>query len=80
MILWQDDLFGILLAIDWSNTKTMLTLSTDPEEEKEWENPKDPEAPSDQRDKEQIIRQYEEAERRKENLTEEKETDKPKGN
>jgi hypothetical protein len=58
----------------------MLTLSTDPEEEKEWENPKDPEAPSDQRDKEQIIRQYEEAERRKENLTEEKETDKPKGN
>jgi hypothetical protein len=56
----------------------MLSLSTDPEEEKEWENPKDPEAPSDQRDKEQIERQYEEAQRRKENLTEEKETDKQK--
>jgi hypothetical protein len=68
------------LAIASSNKKTMLTLSTDPEEEKEWENPKDPEAPSDQRDKEQIERQYEEAQRRKENLTEEKETDKPKGN
>ncbi|HEY9002789.1 MAG TPA: hypothetical protein VIM89_15650 [Mucilaginibacter sp.] len=39
-------------------------------EEQEWENPQDPELPSDERDKEQIIRQYKEAKRRKDNLTE----------
>ncbi|MBW4890998.1 hypothetical protein KXQ82_14820 [Mucilaginibacter sp. HMF5004] len=53
----------------------MLAKSIKPEEEKEWENPKDPEAPSDQRDKEQIERQLKEAERRKENLTPEDESD-----
>lgn len=39
-------------------------------EEQEWENPADPEKPSDARDKEQIERQYKEAKRRKDNLTE----------
>jgi hypothetical protein len=49
-------------------------------EEREWENPQDPELPSDERDKEQIIRQYKEAKRRKDNLTEKDHIDKePKG-
>jgi len=48
-------------------------------EEKEWENPVDPNATSDERDKEQLLRQYKEAKRRKDNLTtEENETDKTK--
>lgn len=37
--------------------------------EKEWDNPTAPEATSDDRDKEQIIRQYKEAKRRKDNLS-----------
>jgi hypothetical protein len=41
------------------------------EPEKDWENPKNPEAPSDSRDKEQLQRQLEEAKRRKDNLTDE---------
>ena len=45
-------------------------------EEQEWENPQDPELPSDERDKEQIIRQYKEAKRRKDNLTEKDHIDK----
>ena len=40
-----------------------------PEKEKDWDNPKNPEAPHDARDVEQIQRQLEEAKRRKENLT-----------
>ncbi len=39
-------------------------------EEQEWENPLNPEDPADARDKEQIERQYMEAKRRKDNLTE----------
>ncbi|RYD92518.1 MAG: hypothetical protein EOP54_20695 [Sphingobacteriales bacterium] len=42
-----------------------------PEEEKEWENPVNPEQPGDERDKEQLERQYKEAKRRKDNLTDE---------
>jgi len=38
-------------------------------EEKEWENPVDPASTSDDRDKEQLLRQYKEAKRRKDNLT-----------
>jgi len=45
-------------------------------EEKEWENPVDPEKTSDERDKEQLLRQYKEAKRRKDNLTEDNETEK----
>ncbi|MFB9843491.1 hypothetical protein [Mucilaginibacter ginsenosidivorans] len=48
--------------------------------EQEWENPQNPEATSDGRDKEQILRQYEEAKRRKDNLTEKDHIDKPKQN
>ena len=46
-------------------------------DEKEWENPVEPTKPSDERDKEQLLRQYKEAKRRKDNLTEEEDqTDK----
>jgi hypothetical protein len=45
-------------------------------EEKEWENPVDPAKTSDERDKEQLLRQYKEAKRRKDNLTENDETEK----
>ena len=40
------------------------------EEEKEWENPVEPTKTSDERDEEQILRQYKEAKRRRDNLTE----------
>ena len=40
------------------------------EGEKDWENPVDPAKSSDERDKEQLLRQYKEAKRRKDNLTE----------
>lgn len=46
--------------------------------EQEWENPQNPADTSDSRDKEQIVRQYEEAKRRKDNLTEKDHIDKPK--
>jgi hypothetical protein len=49
-------------------------------DEKEWEDPQDPGGPSDARDNEQIVRQYEEAKRRKDNLTEKDHIDKPKEN
>jgi len=48
------------------------------EEEKEWENPLNPTQTSDERDKEQLLRQYKEAKRRKNNLTEEDQTEKNK--
>ena len=47
-------------------------------EEKEWDNPADPSMTTDERDKEQLLRQYKEAKRRKDNLTEEDNTDKKK--
>lgn len=47
-------------------------------EEQEWEDPTNPENPSDERDKEQIVRQYKEAKRRKDNLSEKDHIDKPK--
>jgi len=39
-------------------------------EEQQWENPLNPEKPGDARDKEQLQRQFKEAKRRKDNLTE----------
>ncbi|MFD0793484.1 hypothetical protein ACFQZX_07630 [Mucilaginibacter litoreus] len=39
-------------------------------EQKEWDNPQAPESTSDARDKEQIERQYKEAKRRHDNLSE----------
>ena len=41
-------------------------------------DPQNPEAPSAARDKEQVLRQYKEAKRRKDNLTEKDHIDKPK--
>ncbi|MDB4925481.1 hypothetical protein [Mucilaginibacter sp.] len=38
--------------------------------EKEWENPIEPDKSTDERDKEQLLRQYKEAKRRHDNLTE----------
>ncbi|WPU93737.1 hypothetical protein SNE25_30940 [Mucilaginibacter sabulilitoris] len=46
------------------------------EEEKEWENPVEPTKTSDERDEEQILRQYKEAKRRKDNLTEDEDDNK----
>jgi hypothetical protein len=37
--------------------------------EQQWENPSNPEKPGDARDQEQLVRQYKEAKRRKDNLT-----------
>jgi hypothetical protein len=61
----------------------MMCMTIEPKkngesEEQEWENPQDPGEPSDARDKEQVVRQYEEAKRRKDNLTEKDHIDKPK--
>ncbi len=41
--------------------------------EKEWENPVAPEQTSDDRDKEQLLRQYKEAKRRHDNLSDDDE-------
>jgi len=41
--------------------------------DQKWENPQNPEAPSDAREKEQIERQAEEAKRRNDNLTDSEE-------
>jgi hypothetical protein len=67
------------LALNWNTDYQMqymmaLEKKKVPEsekEEKEWENPVDPAMTSDERDKEQLLRQYKEAKRRKDNLTEE---------
>ena len=48
------------------------------DEDQQWENPANPEAPSDEREKEQIERQFEEAKRRNENLTDSEEIEKQK--
>jgi len=45
-------------------------------EDKQWENPVNPEKPTDERDREQVERQYREAKRRKDNLTEKDHIDK----
>jgi len=58
----------------------IVANQTDPEEEKEWEDPIHPKEASDARDKEQLERQYEEAKRRKDNLTETDHIDKEKKN
>lgn len=55
-----------------------IEIIADNEEEKEWANPLNPLAPTDDRDKEQILRQYKEAKRRKDNRTEKDHIDKQK--
>lgn len=44
-------------------------------EEKKWDNPQDPENTSDNRDRDQIARQYREAKRRHDNLTEDQDNE-----
>ena len=43
-------------------------------EQLQWENPSNPDKPADERDREQLLRQYKEAQRRKDNLTDNNET------
>lgn len=70
------------MALNWITTNQMqYRMALDSKknresEEKEWENPVDPAKTSDERDKEQLLRQYKEAKRRKDNLTENDETEK----
>jgi hypothetical protein len=45
-------------------------------DEKEWANPVEPAKSTDDRDKEQLLRQYKEAKRRKDNLTEPNDSEK----
>ncbi|MFC0516753.1 hypothetical protein ACFFGT_21275 [Mucilaginibacter angelicae] len=47
-----------------------------PEGEKEWENPVEPTKTSDPRDEEQVLRQYKEAKRRHDNLTDNEDKEK----
>jgi hypothetical protein len=49
----------------------MVTRKKDDQkvEEQKWEDPLDPEKPGDDRDQEQLLRQYKEAKRLNENLT-----------
>ncbi|MGI4728956.1 MAG: hypothetical protein ACRYFL_03435 [Janthinobacterium lividum] len=59
----------------------MITENSIPDknsEEKDWEDPSNPEKPADSRDEEQFTRQVNEAKRRKNNLTEKDHIDKPK--
>lgn len=69
-------MFGIVLINH--QLFVMIVENKKPEEakEKEWENPADPAKPTDERDKEQLLRQYKEAKRRHDNLTDDKETKK----
>jgi hypothetical protein len=53
-------------------TKKKTTVK---EDEKEWENPVEPTKTSDERDEEQLLRQYKEAKRRKDNLTEDEDSE-----
>jgi len=59
------------------NAAVMETKKTTvKEEEKEWDNPVEPTKTTDARDEEQILRQYNEAKRRKNNLTENQDSEK----
>jgi hypothetical protein len=60
----------------------MIVDHKKPEEpkEKEWENPIEPTKSTDERDKEQILRQYKEAKRRHDNLSETDDKETKKGN
>jgi hypothetical protein len=74
----------VFLALYWNihfQMQYMMAFETGKNresEEKQWENPGNPAMTTDDRDKEQLLRQYKEAKRRKDNLTtsEEDKTDK----
>jgi len=58
------------LDITLSNDTEMVIEKKDQQvEEKQWEDPLNPEKPGDERDQEQLQRQLNEAKRQKENLT-----------
>ena len=57
---------------------TVENGNPDDTQEQAWENPANPKDASDDRDNEQVQRQYEEAKRRKDNLTEKDHIDKEK--
>jgi len=68
------------LALIWTCTNQMqdtMALESKKDrgyDEKKWENPAAPERTGDERDREQLLRQYKEAQRRKDNLTDDNET------
>jgi hypothetical protein len=66
-----DKYFGIELGYTSSNAIQMApnTKKHNESEEKEWDNPVNPAMSTDERDKEQLLRQYKEAKRRKDSLT-----------
>ena len=62
--------FGTVLVYYLSNDTEMVIGKKDQQvEQKQWEDPSNPEKPSDERDQEQLQRQLNEAKRIKENLT-----------
>lgn len=67
--------FGIVLDCILSNAVVMeaKNKAARVEDDKEWDNPVEPTKTSDARDEEQILRQYNEAKRRHDNLSENKE-------
>jgi len=69
--------FGIVLDCILSNAVVMEAKdkAVRVEDEKEWDNPVEPTKTSDARDEEQILRQYKEAKRRHDNLSENKEAE-----
>ena len=72
--------FGTVLVCYLSNDTEMVIGKKDQQvEQKQWEDPSNPEKPSDERDQEQLQRQLKEAKRIKENLTE-GDNDKPTKN
>jgi hypothetical protein len=77
----QIEIFGTELGIHVTGITDMVVIKKKivEKEELEWEDPMNPGKPSDDRDKEQIERLYEEAKRRKDNLSEKDHIDrKPK--
>ena len=69
--------FGIVLDCILSNAVVMeaKNKAARVEDEKEWDNPVEPTKTSDARDEEQVLRQYKEAKRRHDNLSENKEAE-----
>jgi hypothetical protein len=74
--------FGTELEYYLSNNAEMVLAKKHDHhvKEQEWENPADPEKPGDERDQEQLLRQLKEAKRRKDNLTEDDNTEKANNN
>ncbi len=63
-------MFGIVFINHQDLVMIVDSKKTEDAKEKEWENPIEPTKSTDERDKEQLLRQYKEAKRRHDNLTE----------